>query len=349
MPEKLFKYHHDFILESGWKLPGFELAYHTYGRLNADQSNIIWIYHALTANSDAADWWAGLVGPGKLFDPACHFIVCANMLGSCYGSTGPLSINPETGKPFYDDFPLLTTRDMARAFDLLRRHLQIEKIHVGIGGSMGGQHLLEWAILAPEIFENIIPIATNSKMSAWAIALNATQRMAIEADPTWRERSPHAGQNGLRAARAIGMLSYRNYQMFQTKQQEKDDHIDGFHAESYQRYQGEKFVRRFNAHSYRMLSKAMDSHNVARDRGNIDAALQQIKANVLAIGITSDILFPTSEQKFIAAATANGAYREIDSDYGHDGFLIEYERLRRVIEEHFFQPQNKYAVGCTGV
>ncbi|KAA3618206.1 MAG: homoserine O-acetyltransferase [Calditrichaeota bacterium] len=340
MPE-IYKHKNDFILESGEKLPGFELAYHTYGQRNADQSNVIWICHALTANSDAADWWEGLVGDGKLFDPASHFIVCANMLGSCYGSTGPLSLNPATGKPYYSDFPFLTTRDMALAFDKLRQHLGIAKIHIGIGSSMGGQQVLEWAIQQPEAFENIIPVASNSRMSAWAIALNATQRMAIEADPTWPEKHPQAGKNGLRAARAIGMLSYRNYQMFQTTQQEKDNRVDDFHADSYQRYQGEKFVRRFNAHSYWVLSKAMDSHNVGRGFSSIDAALQRIKANVLAIGVTSDILFPTSEQKFIAAATKNGAYCEIDSDYGHDGFLVEYARLRKVIEDHFYQRMNK--------
>ncbi|MCA9733517.1 MAG: homoserine O-acetyltransferase [Deferribacteres bacterium] len=350
MPEKTFKYSGEFVLESGQKLPELELTYHTYGRLKSDRSNVVWVCHALTANSDALDWWEGLVGPDKLFDPAHHFIVCANMPGSCYGSTGPLSTNPKTGAPYFHDFPFLSIRDMAQAFELLRLHLGIRKIHIGIGGSMGGQQLLEWAIMVPDVFENLIPIATNSRMSPWAIALNTTQRMAIEADQTWKERTPEAGQNGLRAARAVGMLSYRNYQMFQTRQQEEDDSpVDNFKADSYQRYQGEKFIRRFNAHSYWTLSKAMDSHNVGRGRGNIDDALACIEANVLAIGITSDILFPTSEQKFIAAATPNGAYREIDSDYGHDGFLLEYERLRNVIEKHFLQPKREWVYGCLGI
>lgn len=341
MASHFFKYNKPFILESGSTLLNLELAYHTYGQLNESEDNVIWVCHALTANSDAADWWAGLIGEGRLFDPAHHFIVCANMLGSCYGSSGPLSINPETNEPYFGDFPQITTRDTARAFDLLRQFLGIKKVHIGIGGSMGGQHLLEWAILAPHVFQNIVPVATNSRMSAWAIALNATQRMAIEADPTWKERREDAGQSGLAAARGIGMLSYRNYQMFQTKQADYEHKTDDFRAESYQRYQGQKFIDRFNVHSYWTLSKAMDSHNVGRKRGSVEEALRCIKANVLAIGITSDILFPTSEQKFIAAKVPNGSYREIDSDYGHDGFLIEFDRMTKVIEDHFLQPKGE--------
>ncbi|MGN6530362.1 MAG: homoserine O-acetyltransferase family protein, partial [Ginsengibacter sp.] len=248
------------ILESGHVFPKYHLAYTTYGKLNAQKDNAVWIFHALTANSNAAEWWPGLVGEDKMFDPKKYFIICVNMPGSCYGSTGPLDKSLETGQIYYHDFPFFTPRDMIRSYQPLKEFLGIEKIKIGIGGSMGGQQLLEWAIEEPELFENIFPIATNARHSAWGIAFNASQRMSIEADNTWKEKNPHAGMEGMKAARSIALISYRHYETYHASQSEHHiDKIDNYKSESYQKYQGEKLGKRFNAFSYYFLSKGMDS------------------------------------------------------------------------------------------
>jgi homoserine O-acetyltransferase len=211
-----------FPLDLGGVLPELTIGYHTHGQLNESKNNVIWICHALTANSDPMEWWPGLVGPGKLFDPEKHFIVCANMLGSCYGTTGPLSINPATGSPWYLDFPKITIRDMVAAHEILRQHLGIDKIHTAIGGSIGGHQAMEWAISRPALFENLVLLATNAVITPWAIAFNHSQRLAIEADPTFHQGIPDGGSSGLRAARSIALLSYRNRQTYNRTQQETD-------------------------------------------------------------------------------------------------------------------------------
>lgn len=313
-----------------------ELAYHCYGTRAPDDSNVVWACHALTANSDVLDWWAGLFGPSYLFDPARHFIVCANNLGSCYGSTGPLSLNTETGKPYFHDFPLITIRDMVRAHELLRRHLGIRRIGLLIGGSQGGQQALEWAIQQPELVDRLVLVATNAMHSPWGVAFNESQRMAIAADPTWRERRPDAGIAGMKVARSIALLSYRHYHTYaQSQQAQGTDPLDGFPAASYQRYQGEKLAKRFNAFSYWALSKAMDTHHVGRGRGDIAPALARIRAKTLAISISSDLLFPPEEQRFLAQHIPGAVWAEIASSYGHDGFLTETAALSQVIEHHF--------------
>lgn len=333
-PHKTLRIEAPFILENGAVLPHLDIAYHTYGTLNAAKDNVVWVCHALTGNSDAAVWWDGLIGAGRLFDPAEYFIVCANMVGSCYGSSGATSINPATGTPYFRAFPQVTTRDMARAHTLLRKELGIEKILIGLGGSMGGQQLLEWAILEPTLFETIIPMATNAKHSPWGIAFNESQRLALEADATFFEDRLDAGLAGLKAARSIGILSYRNYDTFgKTQAEPYNDKLDGFRASSYQAYQGDKLTKRFNAHSYWQLSKAMDSHNVGRGRGSVEEALGQIQARTLVVGISTDILFPPEEQRFLAEHIPGAEYVEISSPYGHDGFLIEFAVLTGVIRE----------------
>ncbi len=326
--DRVFEHQKPYELESGESLPGFKLYYTTYGKLNEACDNVIWILHAFTGNSDFTQWWPGLFGEGKLYDPERHFVICANMLGGCYGSTGPLSDNPETGKPYFHDFPLLTNRDMVLAFDLLRDHLDIKRIHTVIGCSMGGQQAIEWAVDQPGVFDHLIAIGANARHSPWAIAFNETQRMAIAADQTWKENREDAGFEGMKAARAVGLLSYRNYVCYEEKQSDTDDEkYDDFRSSSYQQYQGLKITQRFNAFSYWILSKAMDSQNVGRGRDGIEKALKRIKARSLFLGIDNDILFPVVEQKMLTDTVENSWYDEIDSIYGHDGFLLEFEKL----------------------
>lgn len=342
MQEHFFHYEGDFKLEGGGVLHGFTLAYCTFGQLKPDCSNVVWVCHALTGNANVESWWKGLFGEGAYFNPAEHFVICANVIGSCYGSTGPLSLNPHTGRPYFHEFPLVTVRDMVRALDLLRSHLNIHCIHTLIGGSLGGQQALEWAIMHPSLIENLILAATNARHSPWGIAFNETQRMAIQSDPSWQEDRPDAGENGLRTARAIAMLSYRNYETYEKTQSETDiEMIDHYKASSYQKYQGEKLVRRFNAFAYWVLSKAMDSHHVGRGRGGLVKALQTIDAYTHVVSVTTDVLFPVSEQRLIARHIRNVTYEEINSAYGHDGFLVETAKLEKAIRTFFRQKERK--------
>ncbi|MGN6435301.1 MAG: homoserine O-acetyltransferase family protein [Agriterribacter sp.] len=340
MSTQVFTHNKAFTLESGEIVPAYHLAYTTLGKLNARKDNVVWVFHALTANSNPADWWPGLVGDGKFFDPAKYFIICVNMPGSCYGSIGPLEINPETNERWYHDFPLFTTRDMVRAYIPLKEALGIEKIYVGIGGSMGGQQLLEWAIEEPGLFEHIIGLATNAQHSPWGVAFNASQRMSIETDSTWNDRVPEAGIKGMMAARSMALLSYRNYNTYNlTQPRDKKTAWPVLHpfggeaAESYQRYQGEKLAKRFNAFSYYRLSQAMDAHDVGRNRGSVEEALARVRSKALIIGITSDLLFPPVEQEKIAAHIKGAQYQLIESFYGHDGFLLEYEKIETLLND----------------
>ena len=340
-----FHFNDVFELESGEKLSSFQLKFTTAGNLNEGRTNAVWVCHALTGSSDFTDWWGGLFAPDGPFDPSKYFIICANLLGGCYGSTGPLSNKPDNNRAYYHDFPVLTNRDVVRAFDLLRLELKIKKIHTIIGGSLGGQQVLEWAIHQPQIFEHIIPIACNAFHSPWGIAFNEAQRLAIEADPSWKENDARAGMEGLKAARAIGMISYRHYDTYHETQTEKtNDKIDNFRAATYQRYQGEKLANRFNAFTYWLLSKMMDSHNVGRNRGGVEDALQRVQAKALVIGIESDILFPLGEQKFLAQNIPNASLEVITSIYGHDGFLVEFDQLKKIITHYLNKSLSKVLV-----
>jgi len=332
---KQFRHEQPFTLEGGKTLNGISIAYHTYGEMNDDQSNVVWICHHLTANSDASLWWGGVVGQGAIFDPAKYFIVCANILGSCYGTTGPLSDNPETGQPYYTSFPQVTIRDMVKAHILLRRHLGINKINLMIGGSMGGYQALEWAIMEEDIIDNLVLLSTSATESAWGIAVHTSQRMAIEADCTWQENSADAGKKGLKAARAIGLISYRNHGILVKKQTDPDkEKTDGYKASSYMEYQGEKLVGRFNTHSYYILTKAMDSHHIARGRkGTTAEILSNINQRTLVLGIHSDILCPLAEQEFLSKNIPDSRLIAIDSAYGHDGFMVEAELISKYLRE----------------
>jgi len=330
---KVYNSRKSLKLEKGGSLPVVVIGYHSYGTLNPEHNNVIWICHAFTANSDAADWWNGIVGEGCLFDPEKYFIVCANILGSCYGSTGPLSVNPETGKPYSLDFPDITVRDLVLAHELLRTHLGINKIHTAIGGSIGAQQAMEWAIIFPDLIENLIIIGAGARTTPWAIAFNESQRLALLADSTFQNDSPEAGQNGLIAARSIALISYRNYGAYNETQAEEDiEKTQDFKASSYQRYQGQKLANRFHAHSYYSILGTFDSHNVGRGRKSVKNALSIIRAKTLVIGISSDLLFPPVEQEFLADHIHGAVFSEIDSIYGHDGFLVEVKKLSNIIE-----------------
>ena len=327
-----FQYQHPFSLEAGGSLPSLTIAYHTWGQLNEDKSNVVWICHALTANSNAMEWWPGVVGPNDVINPSKYFIVCANIIGSCYGSTGPLNTNPLTDKPYYHEFPQVTVRDMVNAHILLRKHLGIEKIFLLMGGSLGGYQALEWPVMEKEVIQNLFLIGTSAAESAWGIAIHTTQRLAIEADQTWLESTPTAGANGLKVARGIGLLTYRNYEIMHRKQSDPDpDKLDHYKASSYINYQGDKLVKRFNAFSYWILSKAMDTHNLARGRDTLEKVLSTISQPALVMGITTDILCPLHEQYLLRASIPNSTLVEIDSSYGHDGFLIEHQKISKIL------------------
>jgi len=333
---KTYTYNKPFLLENGVTLSSLEIAYNTYGTLNKEKNNVIWVCHALTANSDVFDWWPGLFGEKDFFNPEEHFIVCANNLGSCYGSTGPLTHNEEFNGALYSYFPNISIRDMVNAHELLRQHLGINKIHTVIGGSQGGQQAVEWNILKPELFSNLILVATNAQHSPWGIAFNESQRLAIKADRTYYSNNPEGGQKGLAAARSIALLSYRNYHTYgETQKESSVEKTDDYLSASYQRYQGDKLVKRFNAYSYVALSKAMDSHNVGRGRESVEKALGNVKARTLVVGISSDLLFPLNEQRFLVNHIPTAFYATIDSFYGHDGFLIETENLTTELKRFY--------------
>ncbi|MCR9173084.1 MAG: homoserine O-acetyltransferase [bacterium] len=332
----------NFRLEGGENIPELTLSYQTFGKLNSRKDNVIWVCHALTANTNVLDWWDGLFGANQLFDPKKYFIICVNAPGSCYGSTGPTT-PLKNKRPLLDKFPLVTAKDAQRAFEATRKALGIEKVYLLIGGSLGGQHAIEWSIEQPEVFEHVALIATNAQHSPYGIAFNESQRLAIQADSTYGKGNINGGKQGLKAARSIALLSYRSPTIYRQTQSETDeDKLDHFRASGYQQYQGEKLARRFNAYSYVSLTKMMDSHNVSRGRRSHADALKQIRAKTIVLGIGSDQLFPPSEQKFLAHHIPGAEYAEISSSYGHDGFLVETKKLSVILEDFLFNNFKKH-------
>lgn len=331
MRDKNYYYDGKLPLEQGGFLEGINIRYNISCD-NPEGKKIIWICHALTANSDAEQWWDTLVGSGKFFDTDKYYIVCANILGSCYGTTGP-SCYP---KASYKDFPLVTIRDLVAAHELLRKHLGIEKIDLLIGGSNGGFQAIEWAVSNPSVIDNLCLIATNAIVSPWCTAFMEAQREAIRLDPTFAScENISGGASGLALARAIALISYRSYEGYgKTQKEENPDFLIARRAVSYQQYQGKKLVDRFDAYSYYSLAQGVDTHNIGRGRGGVEAALGRITAHTLAIAIDSDILFPVSESKRIAENVPDCALEIISSDFGHDGFLLEYKQLASTIKKH---------------
>lgn len=321
-----------FVLESGTVLPQLRIAYHTYGTLNAARDNTVWVCHALTANSEVADWWPHTVEAGRFLDPARHFIVCANILGSHYGTTGPLHANPATNTPYYIDFPYFTIRDMVRVHMLLADALGIRRIAALVGSSVGGFQAVEWAVMQPERIARLALIATAAKASPWTIAIDETQRMAIEADPTFGSPRDDAGMQGLAAARAIGLLTYRGSLGYNLTQQDREETPRLHRASTYQRYQGEKLCRRYNAYSYHAILRAFDTHDAGRGRGGVAEALQRIEAQTIVVGITTDIVFTPEEMRELCGMIPHAEYREIASPFGHDGFLVEHDQLNDILQ-----------------
>ena len=338
-------YHHKepITLECGAILPEITVAYNTFGRMNESRDNVVWVMHALTADSDVADWWPHTVEKGRFLDPGDHFIVCANVIGSCYGSTGPISENPLSGEPYFGDFPDVTVRDMVACHRLLARHLGINRIDTVIGSSLGGFQAVEWLVSDPGFARKALLIATDYRCHPWLAAINKSMVMAIEADMTYGERSREAGARGLAAARAIGLLSYRGQAAFDATQNDPDFGRGLFErrAHSYQAYQGKKLCDRFDAYSYVKMCRSADSHDIARGRGSASEALARITARCLIVAISTDILFPPSYHREMAAMIPGAEYKEIDSDFAHDGFLIENEKINRLICDFYSQTDNR--------
>ncbi len=333
------------VLESGERVPHVAVAFETYGELDASGRNAVLVCHALTGSAHAAGrhdahdvpgWWDPLIGPGKAIDTRRSFVVCSNVLGGCYGTTGPTSLDAQSGHPYGPDFPSFTIRDMVTVQRRLQDALGVRSWRAVIGGSMGGMQALEWALMHPDAVKGIVAIAIGARHSAWAIGLNEVARRAIMADPAWQggryplERQP---EDGLGLARAIAMLSYRSYDSLEAKfgrerrPADADALSSSFEIASYLSYQGVKLVRRFDANTYIGLTRAMDEHDIATGRGRLDEVMGRVRATALVMGIPSDVLYPEVEQRRLVEALPSARYERLVSPHGHDGFLIEYPQL----------------------
>lgn len=335
--------------ESGALLDDVRVAYRTWGTLAPAGDNAVLVCHALTGSADADDWWPGLIGDGLPLDPAHDFIVCSNIIGGCYGSTGPYTPVAE-GRRLGLDFPRITVRDMVRAQKLLLDSLGVKRLRLVIGPSLGGMQTLEWAASYPGIVDAIAPIGVSGRHSAWCIGIGASQRAAIAADPDWRggrypdDRVP---ARGLAAARMMAMVTYRSWRNFEDRFERMPEQHEGFDVESYLDYQGRKLVGRFDAASYYRLTEAMDSHDLGRGRGgDYREVLASISCPSLIVSVTSDVLYPPHEQQTLAAHLPAAEYRELDTPHGHDGFLIDLEPLADLITD--FRGRGRAAVAACG-
>jgi homoserine O-acetyltransferase len=325
-----------FPLELGGALPALRIGYRTWGTLDPDGGNAVVVCHALTGSADADLWWTNLFGPGRSLDPAKDFVVCANILGSCYGTTGPTSLDPATGRPWLGAFPAITIRDMVRAQHALLAALGAKRIRMVIGGSLGGMQALEWALSYPALVESVVFIASTARHSAWCIGLSEAQRQAIFADPRWRggrydpADPPSAG---LAAARMMAMLSYRSQPSFEMRFGRRRQAEDQYAVESYLEYQGAQLVDRFDAATYVTLTRAMDTHDVSRGRGDYDDVLRSLRQPMLVVSIDSDVLYWPWEQREVATLAPNARLAVMDSPHGHDAFLIDVDRLNDMVAD----------------
>ncbi len=320
-------------LDSGRTLVDVPVAYDAWGDLDARGDNAIVVCHALTGNTEANVWWSGLVGAGRALDTDRYFVICLNVLGSPYGSVSPVSENPDTGRPYGPDFPPVTIRDTVRAHRAALEAIGVRRVCFALGGSMGGMQALEWAFEG-DFVDGIVPIAVGGRHSAWCIGFSEAQRQAIYADGRWNGgRYAEPPREGLATARMIAMISYRSRTSFEHRfgRGVQDESDELFAVESYLRYQGEKLVNRFDANCYVELTRQMDTHDVARDRGAYEDVLAGIEQPTLVVGIDSDVLYPVEEQQELATLIPNARLEIISSPYGHDAFLIELDRLGRVL------------------
>ena len=334
MKEGRLTYNGTFQFEAGGRLDSLEIVYHSSREKYTPGERVIWICHALTANSDVEDWWPELAGPGKTIDTGRDFVVCVNMLCSSYGSSGPATTDKTSGRPYFFDFPKTTIRDMVSACRYVREHLGIETIDLLIGSSIGGFQAIEWAITEPDRIRKLFLMATAPRISPWLGAMAEAQRMALEADVTFRQcQDIHGGTDGLKCARAQALISYRCFNGYGISQKEDDQNcLFAGKVASYERYQGEKLIRRgFDAYSYYYLCNALDSHNAGRGRGGVAAALGRITARTVAACIDTDMIFPPCEFKEWADMIPGVTKRTIHSEFGHDGFLLETAQIKEII------------------
>jgi homoserine O-acetyltransferase len=331
---RFFELPEGLSLELGGALSAVRVGYRTWGTLDAEGGNAVVLCHALTGSADADLWWTRMFGPGRALDPERDFVVCSNILGSCYGTTGPTSIDSATGAPFAGAFPAITIRDMIRVQHALTTALGVRRIRMVIGGSLGGMQALEWAFMYPALVESVVFIASTARHSAWCIGLSEAQRQAIYADPLWRDGrydpdDPPAA--GLAAARMMAMLSYRSQPSFEMRFARRRQTEDLYAIESYLRYQGQQLVERFDPATYVTLTKAMDTHDVSRGRGDYDDVLRSLKQPTLVVSIDSDVLYWPWEQREVAALAPNARLAVMDSPHGHDAFLIDIDRLSDMV------------------
>jgi len=323
-----------FPLECGASLPEVVVAYRTWGSLRREDSRAILVCHALTGSADADAWWPALFGPGRLLDPARHFIVCSNVLGSCYGTTGPLSPSPHGNGPWGPDFPPVTIRDMVRLQRELLAALGVRRLELVLGGSLGGMQALEWIVTFPELVEKAAVIAAPARHSAWATALSEAQRAAIRADTRFRDGRYSLAEpprDGLAAARMVAMCTYRSPAGLTARFGRELTRDGSFAVEAYLRAHGEKLVARFDANAYITLTRAMDSHDVARGRGPYVEVLRTITTPLLLLAIDSDVLYPLPELTALAREIPGARLQILASPHGHDAFLVEGEAVERAI------------------
>jgi homoserine O-acetyltransferase len=326
----------NFRFENGAEFFDVPIAYKTWGKLSAKRDNVILVCHALTGNTAVDEWWPDLLGPGRALDTDQYFVVCANVIASPYGSLSPLSQNRASGKTYGANFPVATLRDTVALHKRLLEALEIRQVAFAIGGSMGGMQALEWAFHR-DFVRALVPIAVGGRHSAWCIAWGEAQREAIRADPAWldgRYAESEGPVRGLAVARMIAMISYRSHQSFSQRfgrESSAAEDPSQFSMESYIRYQGQKLVDRFDANCYMCLTESMDSHDIARGRGDYQDVLQSITQPALVVGIDSDLLYPLAEQREIADGMPNAELAVIEASHGHDSFLIELDALNRVV------------------